>query len=217
MDFWRQLGIVSPEDLASLRVTVIGCGGIGSLTTLALAKMGVSQIVVYDDDSVEPHNLPNQMYRLGDLGKAKVEALAEICRDYAGVAVEIKKESFDGSQQLAGVIILGVDSMSARKQIWSRVKYNPAIQIYIEARMGAEVARVYTIHPCDPDDVKFYESMLYEDGEASELPCTARAVMYNTLAVAGLVANQVKKFARAEPLAREIIFDLKTLTLLVNK
>lgn len=215
MDFWRQLDVVSPEDLVSLRVTVIGAGGIGSPTTLALAKMGVSQIVVYDDDSVEPHNLPNQIYRFSDLGKIKVEALADICRDFAGVVVEAKPERFDG-QQLAGVVVSGVDTMATRKKIWTRVKYNPAVQLYIEGRMGAEVARVHTVRPCDPSLVKWYESTLYSDEEASELPCTARAIIYNTLCIAGLVANQVKKFARAEPLAREIIFDLKTLTFIVN-
>jgi hypothetical protein len=209
MDFCRQLDVVSPSDLADLRVTVIGAGGIGSPTTLALAKMGVSHIVVYDDDSVELHNLPNQLYRFSDLGKAKVEGLKEICQDYAGVLIETKPERFDaGQHSLSGVVVSGVDTMAARKEIWQRVKYNPAVSLYIEARMGAEVARIHTI--------RWYETTLYSDEEAVEAPCTARAVIYCAFMIASLVANQVKKFARAESLAREVIFDLKTLTLIVN-
>jgi hypothetical protein len=33
--------------------------------------------------------------------------------------------------------------------------------------------------------------------------------------MASLVADQVKKFATGEPVAREILYDLKTLTLVV--
>jgi hypothetical protein len=82
--------------------------------------------------------------------------------------------------------------------------------------MGGEVARIYSINPCDPDDIEFYESMLYDDAEATELRCTARAIIYNVFIIAGLIANQVKKFARAEKVVREIIFDLKTLTFTVT-
>jgi len=216
MDFWRQRDVVSSEDLASLRVTIIGAGGIGSPTTLALAKMGVSQIVVYDDDSVELHNLPNQIYRFSDLGKTKVEGLKNICQDFAGVLIEVKPECFDGQQPLSGIVVSGVDTMAARKEIWQRVRYNPAVQIYIEARMGAEVARIHTVRPCDPSLVRWYETTLYSDEEAMQAPCTARAIIYCALMSGALVANQVKKFARAELLAREVIFDLKTLSLIVN-
>jgi hypothetical protein len=214
MDYWRQLDVVSPSDLADLKVTLIGAGGIGSPTALALTKMGVSQISVYDNDSVELHNLPNQFYRLSDLGKPKVEALADAVIDYAGVSPEAKVELFE-NQQLSGVVISGVDSMTARKAIWQRVRYNPTVEVYIEARMGAEVCRIHTVDPTDPSAVKWYETTLYSDEEAQELPCTARAIIYTVFVVAGLIASQVKKYVRGQELRKEIIFDLVTLILLV--
>lgn len=217
MDFWRQLDVVSPSDLADLKVTIIGVGGIGSSTTLALVKMGVQNIIVYDDDKVELHNLPSQLYRFSDLGKTKVEALKEICQDYAGVVIEAKPERFNGQQTLSGIVISGVDSMASRKEIWKKVKYNPSIQLYIEARMGAEVARIYTVRPCDPWEVNWYEMSLYSDEEALEAPCTARAVVYCSFMIAALIANQIKKFARREEVNNEIIFDLVTLTLLTER
>lgn len=216
MDFWRQLDVVSAEDLARIRATLIGAGGIGSPTALALAKMGVQHIAVYDDDRVEPHNLPNQLYRFGDLGRAKVEGLAEICRDFAGIEIGAKPERFDGNHQLSGVVISGVDTMAGRKEIWRRIRYNSAVQLYIEARMGAEVGRIHSVKPCEPDLVRWYEKTLYDDSEAVDLPCTARAVIYNVFVIAGFIANQVKKFAMAEPVAREVIFDLKNLIFIVN-
>ena len=216
MDFWRQLDIVSESEL-QIPISVIGAGGIGSPVCLALAKMGCGHLTVYDDDKVEIHNLPNQFYRLEDLGKPKVMALSEIVRSFTGTEITPREERVE-SQRLSGLVVSGVDSMASRQQIWEKAaRYKPGVGLYIDARMGAEVCRIYTIRPVDPDDVRLYESTLYSDAEAEEEPCTARAIIYNVLSVAGLVANQVKKYVKGEPLAREIIMDLKTLILFSNE
>jgi hypothetical protein len=215
MNFWRQTDLVTPTDFEKYNVTVIGAGGIGSPTTLALSKMGVEKISIYDDDSVENHNLPNQMYRISDVGKSKVEATKDICNDFAGTPITIYNERFE-DQTVNGIVISGVDSMESRSKIWKRIKYSPVINVYIDARMGAEVCRILTVKPFDPDDVKWYENTLFTDDKASEEPCTAKSVIYNTFTIAGLIASQVKKFARAQPFAREIIFDLKNLMIISN-
>jgi hypothetical protein len=214
MDFWRQTDIV-PSTINEIEVTVIGAGGIGSPTTLALSKMGVQKINVYDDDTVENHNLPNQMYRFSDLYKHKVHGLFEICKDFTGIEINPIPERLK-DQRLTGVVISGVDSMESRKIIWDQVKYRPAINLYIDARMGAEVARIHTVKPCDPDSIKWYETTLYDDKESSEEPCTARAVIYNVFTISSLVANQVKKFSKGEPFPKEIIVDLHNYLLLTQ-
>lgn len=179
MDFWRQIDVLNPKDIRT-PITVVGAGGIGSPTALALVKMGAGNVTVYDDDTIENHNLPNQMYREGDLGKHKVVALAEICRAFSGTAIKAVPERLNG-QRLSGVVISGVDSMESRSEIWERVKWNPRVETYIDARMGAEVCRIYTVNPCNTDDIEYYESTQYTDRNAHEAPCTARAIIYNTL------------------------------------
>lgn len=216
MDFWRQFDIVRPTEDLAFPISVIGCGGIGSPTTLALAKMGCADITVYDDDSVENHNLPNQIYKLSDIGKTKVESLAASVQEFTGAKLKIVAERVGPASRLEGAIVSGVDSMTARQEIWKAVKFKPAISLYVDARMGAEVCRIYSVRPTNPADVKAYESTLYHDGQAQELPCTGRAIIYNVFMIASLVANQVKKFARGEKFPREIIFDLATLTLLTS-
>ena len=213
LDYWRQTSIVTPDELPA--VTVIGAGGIGSFTLLALAKMGVTRIIAFDDDKVESHNVPNQLYGLDSIGQHKVYAAAELCRVLAGVFIEQMAFKL-GEYPTEGVVVSGVDSMSSRKDIWDRVKYKAAIPLYIEARMGAEVSRIQSVNPCDPDQCEWYESTLYSDEDAIEAPCTERAIIYNGFAIAALIANQVKKFAKHEELFKEIIFDLKTLTLLTE-
>ena len=82
--YHRQLDILDPKSM-DVPVTIIGAGATGSFTALSLAKMGIRNITIYDFDTVEEHNLPNQFYRQCDLGKRKVEALRE-----AGAAVADK-------------------------------------------------------------------------------------------------------------------------------
>jgi len=214
MDFMRQLGILAPPEHLNFPVSVVGCGGIGSPTALVLAKMGCTDITVYDFDHVEEHNLPNQLHKLCHVDRPKVVAVANVAKEFAGVKVKTKEESVGGEHQLSGVVISGVDTMEARREIWKAVKYNPQVHLYIDGRMGAEVCRIYSVWPIDPEDVRRYEASLYSDEEALELPCTERAIIYNVFVVAGLIGNQVKKYAKAEPFAKEVILDLVSLTLI---
>lgn len=217
MDYWRQLDILPPDKLANAHITVIGAGGICSPTALALAKMGVPELSVYDADTIEAHNLPNQLYRMGDVGEHKVHALKDIVEQYAECIVHTSPEHFTTQRVETNIVVSGVDSMAARKDIFARLRYNPAVSLYVEARMGAQVSRVYTINPCDPGDLQWYEvDMLYDDDAAVEEKCTEKAIIYNVFFIAALIANQVKRFLNGEEYAREIIADLATLTLIPN-
>jgi adenylyltransferase/sulfurtransferase len=212
LNYSRQSGAVTAGNL-DIGVTVVGVGGIGSPVVLALAKMGVPKISVYDDDVVEDHNLPNQIYRIQDLGRPKVEAIKSICSEFSDTEIVANACKFSGAN-IKGILLSGVDTMLSRKNIWDRVRLNPDIMWYIDGRMGFEVCRIYTVRPCDRDDIRFYEKTLYSDSDAQELPCTARAIIYNVFVVSGLMANQVKRCVCAQPRSREVIFDLATLTCL---
>ena len=59
--FLRQLEIADPTKFRDKSITVIGAGGIGAATVVALAKTGFEKITVYDFDKIEEHNLPNQL------------------------------------------------------------------------------------------------------------------------------------------------------------
>lgn len=214
LDHWRQMDLVSPTEL-NVRLTLVGAGGIGSSVALALAKMGCQQMVLIDPDRVEPHNLPNQLYGVSDVGRPKVEALRDLLIQMAGIDAEPRVERVDERWRLNGVVLSAVDSMASRQAIWNCVRYRAGVPLYIDARMGGEVCRVLTIRPADPDDVRLYEASLYDDAVASDEPCTARAIVYTTLGVASLVANQVKRFVRGQTLQPDLVFDFATLSLLV--
>lgn len=55
----------TPEQLARLRaarVGLAGAGGLGSNTALMLARCGVEDLLLVDDDVVEPSNLNRQQF-----------------------------------------------------------------------------------------------------------------------------------------------------------
>lgn len=215
VDYWRQLDLVTPSDL-DFDVTVIGLGGLGSPIAFALAKMGCPRIALFDPDRVEPHNLPNQLFRPADVDSAKVDAMARMLNEYTGCAVESVPESVV-EQPLHGLVVCAVDSMAARRSIWERsVRYRAGILLYIDARMGGEVGRVLTTVPVDPRSVVRYEATLHGDDEASVEPCTAQATIYGTFGVASLVVNQVKRHARAERVIFDQVLDFATSTLITD-
>ena len=106
--------------------------------------------------------------------------------------------------------------MTARQEVWKRVKLDHAVPLLIDARMGAEFARVYAVHPTNMDDVDFYEQNLYAADEAERLPCSARAIIYCPIIIGGLIALLVKSHAVGVPPAREVLFDLPHLKLVTS-
>jgi molybdopterin/thiamine biosynthesis adenylyltransferase len=73
-----QVGGVGQNKLKAAKIAVIGAGGIGSAVIPALAGVGVGQITIIDDDSVEFANLHRQpLFRERDTGHPKAELAAQ--------------------------------------------------------------------------------------------------------------------------------------------
>ena len=217
MDFSRQLDIFSPQRDGRKSVVVIGAGSVGSFVTLTLAKMGMSKIKVYDDDTVESHNMPNQFYpvrAVGDMVK-KVIALNQVVEEFTGVRIGGATRKYT-KYSPAHIIISAVDSIEARRAIWKSIKPNlfkkNGTALYIDARMGGEYMRVFTISK--KADIAAYEKSLEREGV--HLPCTAKTIVYNVVTVAGLVAYIVKAFlTKRGRFPTQIVFDMATLSMQV--
>lgn len=71
------LGEAGQSALADASVTIIGCGGLGTLAAAYIAGAGVGHLRLVDGDRVELSNLHRQlMFREEDIGRNKAEALA---------------------------------------------------------------------------------------------------------------------------------------------
>lgn len=181
IDFKRQLAIFDPSNFSSSnnRIDVIGVGATGSYVVLQLAKLGITNIHVWDADCVEAHNLPNQLYGIEDIGKPKVEALKEIIYRLTGINIIChKKFVTKDTKDLGQVIFLLTDSMSSRQEIYNGcLKYNPNTQICIETRLAATTGRIYTFNPTDILDQENWEKTLYTDVVAEKSECGTTIVM----------------------------------------
>lgn len=200
MDYTRQRDWFDP-DRTNASVTIVGCGGIGSFTALALAKLGVQRLTLVDYDVVEEHNIPNQLFGHGDLGLTKVRSLADISDVLGGEAKwDCRDHRLQDGVPLSDVVISALDSMHARKDLWELVKGKPQCRLFLDARLAGQAIVLYAVRPMNPDDQAGYEATLYSDKEAADDPCTARAVIDVGFAVASLLTRAVRKhYAREEP------------------
>jgi hypothetical protein len=209
-DYWRQLDLFSPEKFGDKQVHIVGCGATGSWTALLLAKMGVQNIHLWDFDEVEAHNLPNQIFRLKDVGCPKVTALAEIIEESTGIKPTPHNEAVTGENQLKGIVFLLVDSMSVRQDIWKgAIKFKLGVDLMIETRMAIDNGRIYAIIPSRPGDIKLWESTLYSDEESEESPCTNRAISPTVSFIASLAVWKLIKFHNSEDYQRELIISAR--------
>ena len=211
----RQEELVDQEKLAGLRVTIIGCGAVGSFTALSLCKMGVRQLTLIDPDTVSTENLPNQFFREENLGKKKVAACTEMLGQFdSEIQVNTLARPFIKQKLESDIVISSVDSMDVRKRIWNSIVSHRKVKLLIDPRMAAHVIQVYTASPGDPSSLKAYEATLVSEGEALQDRCTARSIIYSVLPLAGLICRQVATFANGDWGEPAITLDLKTLTML---
>lgn len=88
-EYWemltRQMPLVSKEEqekFKDAKITVIGCGGIGGLTIEMLARMGVGELVLVDEDAFDLSNLNRQTLSSHEnIGQPKSEAAAKRVRE----------------------------------------------------------------------------------------------------------------------------------------
>lgn len=63
------------------KVSILGCGGLGSNVAMILARAGIGEIFLYDFDKVEFSNLNRQNYKISDIGKEKILASKKIIEE----------------------------------------------------------------------------------------------------------------------------------------
>jgi molybdopterin/thiamine biosynthesis adenylyltransferase len=215
IDFWRQLDLFSPEKFGNKEVNIVGCGATGSYTAFLLAKIGVQNLHLWDFDIVEPHNLPNQIFRTKDVGKSKVEALAEIIEEI-GVKPTAHYAMVDSATELKGIVFLLIDDMDIRKNIWDgAIKFKLAVDLMIETRMAIDNGRVYAIQPCIPSDINLWENSLYSSEEAEESVCTNRVISPTVTFISSLAVWKLIKWFNKEDMEKELIFSCRP-TLILN-
>ena len=92
--FSRNTGILETRRMADKRVVILGCGSVGSLVAIELAKAGVGSFLLCDADILEYHNLCRHQCGIEDVGDLKVNALVNV-EKFEGIIQNIPKTQLD--------------------------------------------------------------------------------------------------------------------------
>jgi len=207
----RQYDII-PMEVLDTPITIIGCGAIGSLTAVSLAKLGMSTIEVFDHDVVSAENMSNQGFRFQDIGMLKVYALMSIVYDYASTMIGINPRKFEDKDMEGrrGIVIVAVDTMEARRMVLDSLKSFNFVKYVIDPRMSAEF---YVQHCIDPQkDLDNWSKSIFSDDEAVQTPCTAKSTIYTAMLAAGMITKTVKNILLKEQHPKLVQWDIKAVT-----
>jgi sulfur carrier protein ThiS adenylyltransferase len=109
--------------LSGRKVGIAGAGGLGSNCAAALARAGLGRLVIADFDVVSAANLDRQFFFVDQIGRPKVEALAENLRRI-DPSIEVEAHALrlapDSIQRLfsdCDVIVEAFDSAEAKLMI----------------------------------------------------------------------------------------------------
>lgn len=212
MNYSRQLDLANPAAYEDREVTVIGAGGIGAGTTLALAKVGFARITVHDFDRLEAVNFPNQLLPVlhpsGGTweGSDKVLALHWLVKVMTETEIQVGFEPF-AQQPLSEIVILAVDNMVTRRLVWERARADPAVALFIDGRMARWNYQVYCLDLLKAREAQHrrYEATLFPDSEAAAVPCTEKATAPTNFRVAGTIAKLCVDWALGRPVPNVLL------------
>ena len=134
MDLNKSRDFFDPRKVKG-RCHVIGCGSIGSNVAEALARYGIEDIVLWDYDVVESHNIANQLFTEVNIGEEKTLALARILTHINPKlkhTLQIKGKYTD--EILTDYVFMCVDSVEVRKDIVQQNKMNPLVKAVFDFR-----------------------------------------------------------------------------------
>lgn len=150
MDLRKSYEFFNPADSPS--VHIMGCGAIGSTIAVQLARLGVTNIHLWDFDTVESVNIANQQFIDCQIGKLKTDSLLDLMH---AINPLIKTPVHDKytDEKLDGIVFIGVDNIDVRKAIINNNRYNKKCLAYFDVRMRLTDAQMYSGYYMSPKSI----------------------------------------------------------------
>ena len=180
------------------------------MSALVLAKMGVRLMTIWDDDTVSEANIPTQLHPVSDIGMPKVYSLAETLEHFSDEIIPI---AFDSRIELGhtfqdpfNLFIAAVDSITARKDIWTAAT-NSRVDWFLDMRMAAEELQLFLVSMQDLGAVERYHELLFrlQEGDVPELTCTAKSTFYTAAIASGHAGKILRDIVRREANSNRLV------------
>lgn len=214
MDLSKSHEFFQPEKIHG-KIHIIGCGSVGSTIAENLARCGVKNFDLWDFDTVEPHNIANQMFRQQDVGRSKVEALRDILIEInpdATPTIELHPKGWDG-EIMTGYIFLAVDNIELRRAIVEAHMGSNFVKAMFDCRTVLEGAQHYAANWADFNMKRdFLKTMQFSHDEAKEeAPVSACGVTLGVATTVRLVSayavNNFINFVKGNGIKRFVNLD----------
>ncbi len=150
--FARNIGAITEkeqEKLANAKVGIAGMGGIGSPAFEILTRIGTGNFVIFDKDKIERTNFNRQLYATKEsFGKWKVDVAVEKAKAInPKVKIEKYAEKLDETNVKklgkCGVVVDGMDNVTARKTIAEFCSKNRIPYVFCSAGMSRGMVSVF--------------------------------------------------------------------------
>lgn len=188
-------------------VIVGGAGGIGSWLTILLARTSTPNIMVYDFDLLEAHNMAGQLYPVEAVGKLKVEALAETVKSFTGTTILGFNEKLTKDTPSTNIMFGAFDNMEARKSIfdswmgfveiwkttkekvdkgettWENEGISPVTPLLIDGRLTLEQIQIFSVTPELAEE--YEKEYLFPDGDVEDEVCTLKQTSHTAAMIGG--------------------------------
>lgn len=208
-----ELGARGQEKLRQARVTIVGLGGLGSVSALFLTLAGVGTLRLVDQDTVEMNNLHRQvLYTLADLRYPKVEAAAQHIRQMnPETKIEPMAENLDSDNtntvlEGSNCVVDGLDNMQTRYLI---NRY--CVEHRIPYVFGGAIGMEGNVAAFKTPETACLECVLPGLSDAELPTCDTRGVLGATTGIVGAVQamETIKALAGIEPQSqgRLMVFD----------
>jgi molybdopterin/thiamine biosynthesis adenylyltransferase len=194
----RNMNTITEEDqkaLASAKVAVVGCGGLGGYVLEQLARLGVLHITAIDGDVFEESNLNRQLLSgISQIGRKKAlvaqERLLEINPDAYCRIYNQRLDKTNAYDMLRGnsVVIDSLDNLPSRFLL-QEVCENLQIPL-VHGAIGGWYGQVAVIFPGDRTLCSLYPSEQRNESDAdSNVEKGIEKVLGNPAFTPGLVAS----------------------------
>lgn len=212
MNLNKHLDFLNPTVFRK-EIHVIGVGAVGSRIVEQLVRMGFDNISIYDFDTVDDINIPNQWFTQQELGMLKVEAVEKLAKQInPDVKLNMHPDGYE-NQKLTGAVFLAVDSIDLRRKIATDNQYNDKILVMFDGRMRLTDAQYYGANWRVRKDVQaFLNTMQFTDESAEKgTPVSAcgssLSVAPTVLCLASTIVSNFLNYVKEQPVANMALID----------
>ena len=203
----REIGPDGQRKLSEKKVAVVGCGALGSVAAVLLARMGIGALVLIDREYVEWDNLHRQLYDEADAAEGVPKAIAlkeKLEKANSEVSVEARPVDLNHANvesllRGSDLVVDGTDNMETRFLVNDYAVKSKTPWVY-----GAAVATYGVVMSIVPEETACLRCVIPNLPPPGSVPtCETVGVLPTlTVLVATLQATEAVKILLGKPYAK---------------